>query len=183
MAAEDGGVFVKRAIIAALLIVPTAGCSMLDKPEIKACERKLVAGLKSPSSYKRVEASTWDDAISLEDLGARYFGPDLLLHERQLFDDLKAKSVAIRHASIQYDADNSYGAAIRDTFYCNFIVADGALYAPGAAFDAKWSEHMDGVVAGKPTVTVKNEYYAEPQAALDPDYDPFASLGIELPPY
>ncbi len=127
----------KRVILLALLCCSGAACSSLDKPEIRACERKLIAGLKSPSSYKRIDTSVWDDDIAFRDLAGRYFGTELEPQQEQLLDEVKDKKLAVRHTSIEYDADNSYGAAIRDSFYCNFVVVDGELYAPSAAYDPK----------------------------------------------
>ena len=173
----------RRAIVLAFLVLPVTACSSFDRTEIASCEQKLIRGLKSPSSYQRIETNIWDDEISLENLAGRNFGPDLLPHEKQLLDEIKARPIAIRHASIQYDADNSFGAAIRDAFYCNFIVIDGKLYSPSAAYDAKWSQHIDDIVADKASETVKNESYMVPQDPLAPDYDPFPGSGLELPPY
>jgi hypothetical protein len=173
----------KRIILLALLCIPNAACSSFDRTEIQACERKLTAGLKSPSSYDRVKTSVWDDDISFENLAGRYFGPDLEPQEKQLLDEIKGKKLTVRHASIEYDADNSYGAAIRDTFYCNFIAVDGKLYAPSAAYETKWEQQINSLIGKAEAVTVKNADYAPPQDPLAPDYDPFPGSGMELPPY
>jgi|GEM_PF-1265363 len=173
----------KRAILAALSVALLSSCSALDRAEIRSCEQKLVGGLKSPSSYERVKTNVWDEDISFENLAGRYFGLNLLPYEKQLLDEVKGRAIKVRRTSIEYDADNSYGAAIRDSFYCNFIVVDGELYSPSAAYDAKWSQHIDEIVGTGPTTILTNEYYAEPQDALAPDYDPFPGSGIQLPPY
>lgn len=173
----------KRVILLAFLCVSSTACSSFDRTEIKSCERKLIAGLKSPSSYKRIETSVWDDDISFQNLAGRYFGPDLESQQKQLLDEIRDKQLAVRHASIEYDADNSYGAAIRDSFYCNFIVVDGELYAPSAAYEAKWRQSIDSLVGKANAVKVKNKDYAPPQDPLAPDYDPFPGSGLELPPY
>jgi hypothetical protein len=173
----------KRVILLALLCIPSAACSSFDKTEVQACERKLIAGLKSPSSYNRVKTNVWDDDISFENLAGRYFCPVLEPQEKQLLDEIEGKKVTVRHASIEYDADNSYGAAIRDTFYCNFVAADGTLYAPSAAYEAKWRQQIDSLIGKGDVVTVENGEYTAPQDPLASDYDPFASVGFESPPY
>ena len=66
---------------------------------------------------------------------------------------------------------------------CNFVAVDGELYSPSAAYETKWSQHIDDIVANKTSQTVKNGNYKEPLDVTDPDYDPFPSSGIELPPY
>lgn len=173
----------KRVILVALLSVSSPACSSFDRTEIQACERKLIAGLKSPSSYERITTNVWDDDISFENLAGRYFGPDLEPQQKQLLDEIKGKKLAVRHASIEYDADNSYGAAIRDSFYCNFIAVDGELYTPSPAYDTKWKQSIDSLIGNAEAVTVKNADYAAPQDPLATDYDPFPSSGMELPPY
>lgn len=163
--------------------MPSVACSGFESTETKSCEQKLIRGLKSPSSYKRVQTDTWDKEISPAKLAGSYFGPDFLSYEKQLLDELKGHRVAIRHVSIKYDADNIFGASLRDSYYCNFVAVDGELYSLSAAYETKWSQHIDDIVANKTSQTVKNGNYKEPLDVTDPDYDPFPSSGIELPPY
>lgn len=65
--------------------------------------------LKSPASYKRVDAQTHPETISkakFEELSpVPYFGA-------------ARDAIAIEWIDITYDAQNSFGAPLRDTFTC-----------------------------------------------------------------
>lgn len=79
-----------RLIFLAFSLVALSGC---DKPEIKQCEEYIIAKLRSPSTYKRVEAS-----------GLRSPGEK---PERYM-------------VQIKYDAANAYGTPIREVQFCAF---------------------------------------------------------------
>jgi hypothetical protein len=172
----------KRNIVLVMLM-PIVACSSFDSPEVTSCEEKLIGTLKSPSSYKRIESSVWDSETTIANLAGLYFGEDVPLHVDQLLSELNGHEVAVRHVGIKYDADNSFGASLRDSYYCNFVAVDGKLYSRTQEYDRKWSQHIDDLVDEKPMRTVKNTHYREPPDFTDPDYDPFPSSGIELPPY
>ncbi len=112
-------------LIASIASVPLTSCSTFDREEIQDCEDALVRSLKSPSSYKAIKKGS----VLISDNRKRY-----------------------QSVSIEYDADNSYGAAIRDTHICVYPVdgkrvrvdigagdisealAGRGLFAPGARF-------------------------------------------------
>lgn len=81
-----------------LIVLGSAGlssCGVLDAPGVKACEDYLLARLKTPSTYKRIKAGS----VLLEDAKYRYQSVD-----------------------IEYDAENSYGALMRETQSCYYPV-------------------------------------------------------------
>ena len=69
-----------------------------DGPEIKVCEDYILAKLRSPSTYKRIEV----DGINVP-----YENPDRY------------------HLSITYDAANAYGTPVRETQSCVFGLKGG----------------------------------------------------------
>lgn len=72
------------------------GC---DSPQIKDCEAQLLDKLKAPSSYQRIKA----EGIALTTAAPPYY-----------------------LVTIEYDAQNSYGAALRDTERCSYRMTDRA---------------------------------------------------------
>jgi hypothetical protein len=86
------------------------------------CEEMILRRLKSPSSYKLVKSSyskekaSLDDVIQFEKKFPNPIGPTLV--QKQIF----ARSGAYRHrVFIEYDADNSFGASVRDLALCEDV--------------------------------------------------------------
>lgn len=95
-----------------------AGCDTFIPPEVKDCEASLLRGLKSPSSYKRIKWDTSKITKEIQDEIAKEAGVGLLPG-----NDFPPPYVQV---SIDYDADNSYGASLRDSYFCRYAVdADG----------------------------------------------------------
>lgn len=88
-----------KEILAALALSAVA-CQALEPEEIKQCEAYLQAKLKSPASYKRVEASSFS---APKEGGS---GNEWIV-------------------IIKYDAANSYNAMIRDTQICYYPIRNG----------------------------------------------------------
>lgn len=84
------------------LILPSAlalaGCGAFDPPEVTDCERHIISKLRSPSTYKRIDAS----GIGIP------------------FDKPLKYSV-----TIEYDAANAYGTPVRERQLCVFAVKNG----------------------------------------------------------
>lgn len=101
-------------LLTALLV---AGCDTFIPPEVKDCEASLLRDLKSPSSYKRIN---WNSAEISKEIHDK-----VRKEVEDIIPDDGVKPPYIQ-ASIEYDADNSYGASIRDTRFCRYAVdADG----------------------------------------------------------
>jgi hypothetical protein len=103
------------------------GCGFLDQwqhPEVAACEHFIKESLASPSSYKRIEFLTADEAISVED----YASGEGWEPNSAFYDLAKERAVdpAIRSVSIEYDAQNGFGALIRQYEHCEFLMSDSA---------------------------------------------------------
>jgi hypothetical protein len=78
-----------------IALLSVTGC---DRPEFDDCEKRVMADLTSPSSYRRVSADTVRDT---------------------------SKKPPIDMVSIDYDAQNAYGATVRDRVICQYFVKDG----------------------------------------------------------
>lgn len=89
--------FCKFATAAAALI-SIAGCSILDDPAIQDCERRLIAKLKAPSTYKRVNSR---------------------------ITDMPGENPPQVWAVIDYDAANVYNTPLRDTEICRYLKKNG----------------------------------------------------------
>ena len=106
-----------------LAFLGLAACS--SHPETSACEEYLKGGLKSPSSYKQVKISSFDSRIPFDAWRniTRATGSKLDNDPRIVKVDRKYQADGgIRTVLIEYDADNSFGASIRGTEVCKFLM-------------------------------------------------------------
>lgn len=122
------------------------------------CEDTFGKRIKSPASYKRVEVigpqrrqADLNDYLSRETPEIRLFRDDQL----QRSSALKELDAAYRKRfrtgdfevisfSVIYDADNSYGAAIRGAFTCTQIVETAAALDPDSIYQPK-VDNLDAV--------------------------------------
>ena len=98
-----------------LMALAASGCSQFAPEEKRICEDSLLRSLKSPSSYNRVN---WNSVLitkEVEEAANKEMGDLAPPPEGRP----KAPYVQVM---IEYDADNSYGASIRDTYFCRFEV-------------------------------------------------------------
>lgn len=102
--------------IAPMMALMLAGCG---KPEVEGCEKFLKEGLKSPSSYKRVSVDAFDRPLSLSNF-QNETGQRVSQFDRPLL--MNNSNAKMRQVIIAYDADNSFGTAIRGTQVCAFKV-------------------------------------------------------------
>jgi hypothetical protein len=96
----------KAAIIAVLAVSTTAalsGCDALEDKSIKACESFIKARLRSPSTYKRIDATAYGVVI-------------------------KSEGKNLKTVTVDYDAANAYGTPIRGDQMCSFEVDKGGNY-------------------------------------------------------
>ena len=125
-----------RPIRALLMLLATgwamllAGCDALQDPAVKDCEASIVAGLRAPSTYKRITASS----SAMTDLAPQ-----------QLW------------VSVEYDAANAYGTPIRDRRTCKYrwkqgegadlaqrLPDDAPIRYADAKRQAEWEKEMSG---------------------------------------
>lgn len=97
----------------ALMALVLAGC---EGREIAACEDYVKDGLRSPSTYRRVSVASRDEAATaarIVELGGRQVRG--------------GQSLALRMVTIEYDAQNAFGAPIRNAAQCGFVLGDGEV--------------------------------------------------------
>lgn len=106
---------------APLLALTLAGC---EKAEIGACETFVKEGLRSPGSYRRAAADLASHDMSLADF-RKVTGdkPGGALEELAA----QSKRRGIRTVTLHYDAQNAFGATVRETSQCLFRTEDGEL--------------------------------------------------------
>jgi hypothetical protein len=96
-----------------------------DSEAVKACRADLESSLKSPSSLKIVETIYNKEEYFVQRARKEYILPRLL-GEMRLTSN-KTQMVPIHKVSFKYDADNSFGAALRDTHWCQFVAGEYGL--------------------------------------------------------
>ncbi len=96
-----------------------------DSEAVKTCRADLESSLKSPSSLKIIDTHTWTDETEVSAARTEYILPKLLREEK--LTDNKTRVVPIQNVMITYDADNSYGAALRDKHHCALIAGEFGL--------------------------------------------------------
>lgn len=104
------------AVLAISLMLP--GCEKIRQwrdPAINACREQLIEKLKSPSSYKEIEVTTDSSPISK----IEYMRLTSSLHPRE--SSIDRKNPAIYSVVITYDAENSFGTALRSKEMCQFV--------------------------------------------------------------
>jgi hypothetical protein len=94
-----------------------SGCEKMQESKLLAvCESVLKDRLKSPSSYKRVE--TVQSRAPMRRVDFMEQNPDATELDFKLFDE---KPYTVWKVIIKYDADNSFGASIRDVAVCEYV--------------------------------------------------------------
>jgi hypothetical protein len=108
-------------IMCAAIVV--SGCT--DSEAVKTCRTDLESSLKSPSSLKIIDTFTYTDETEVSAARTEYILPKLLREEK--LTDNKTRVVPIQKVMITYDADNSYGAALRDKHHCALVAGEFGL--------------------------------------------------------
>lgn len=94
----------------------------VDGEAVKTCRADLESSLKSPSSLKIIDTYTYTEETEVSAARTEYILPKLLREEK--LTDNKTRVVPIQKVMITYDADNSYGAALRDKHHCALIAGE-----------------------------------------------------------
>lgn len=84
----------------AAAVLSLGSCDRFTAPEILDCEAQVMTAIQTPGTYKRVSA------------------------HRVLIDQKKSPEV---WASVTYDAQNEYGALVRDTKICKYPAKGGQV--------------------------------------------------------
>jgi hypothetical protein len=96
-----------------------------DSEAVKACRTNLESSLTSPSSLKIIKTVTLTTDVGVVEARTKYILPQLLRGEK--LTDNKTRSVPIYEVSFTYDADNSYGAALRNKHHCALVATELGL--------------------------------------------------------
>ena len=96
-----------------------------DSEAVKTCRADLESSLKSPSSLKIIDTYAYTTETEVSAARTEYILPKLLREEK--LTDNKKRVVPIQKVMITYDADNSYGAALRDKHHCALIADEFGL--------------------------------------------------------
>jgi hypothetical protein len=105
-------------IMCAAMVV--SGCA--DSEAVKTCRADLESSLKSPSSLQIVDNVSVTTDVEVTKARTQYILPKLLSEEK--LADNKTRVVPIYQVSFTYDADNSYGAALRDYHNCTMVAGE-----------------------------------------------------------
>lgn len=103
-----------------LFLLPASLCAC-DKREVKACEAFVKEGLKSPSSYQRVNVRLADQAMTDEEWKQRQADVPFLRSTPKPTDQ------GYRTVLVEYDAQNGYGTAMREVQACRFPTKEGEV--------------------------------------------------------
>lgn len=100
-----------------------AGC---DKADVKACEDYILDGLRSPSTYERIEVTRSESPVAPADYDRIIGVLDGSIGAAVKKADL-SEGVAVRSLYVSYDAQNAFGAPVRNIEECKFKVVGGKL--------------------------------------------------------
>ena len=105
-----------RIALIAALAVSLGGCAKSEY--VDACKSQLETKLKSPSSLKIVQATYERRVMPEKEARERYDLPEKV-DEVEVRDG--QRNLAVHDVILEYDADNSYGAALRSAESCKFV--------------------------------------------------------------
>lgn len=103
----------RLAIVGMLLL---AGCAA-EPPEIAECEADAQRDLRSPSTYKRIEAKRFTNPPEPGKINAA--------RERFGLEGHKDADIGLIDVFIEYDAANAYGTPIRSMEHCQWLTIAG----------------------------------------------------------
>lgn len=109
-----------RLFLTAIAFAPIAlaGCSPSQAAWADDCESAFKSRLRSPATYQRVDLDIHSESVALDEYIQGQ--PELTKTE---IDALKLDQTAINKWTvlITYDAENAFGALVRDKFYCDAV--------------------------------------------------------------
>lgn len=100
-------------VVGALLL---AGCGG-PAPEIAECEADAQRDLRSPSTYKLIEAKRFTNPPEQGEINAA--------RERFGLEGIKDAAIGVMDIFIEYDAANVYGTPIRSMEHCQWLTLNG----------------------------------------------------------
>jgi hypothetical protein len=114
--------FLCRAVVlSALLAGTTGGCLDGESAFVRACELALVERLKSPSTYRRVEATVAREPLGLDDYFAgRDDGPAV----RKFAEQQGLKPIRVL-ALVEFEVENALGVSVLSLATCSLDTRDG----------------------------------------------------------
>jgi hypothetical protein len=94
-----------------------------DSAFLKACEEVIKDTLRSPSTYRRIQATETSEKISVDEYfnGEGRYVSDADRALQKQFHDHAVRSKAL----FEYDAANLYGTPLRLTSTCTYVSFDG----------------------------------------------------------
>lgn len=115
-----------------------------DSPMLKACEEVFIKTLRSPSTYSRVSVGEFRQPITVDEWRSKTLARREINNRIVEQEAVRMKAEGVTPAwlviHVAYDAQNGFGATIRDTFDCRVLSQDGV--------QAKTGRH-DVIVNGK----------------------------------
>jgi hypothetical protein len=114
-----------------VLLVGTAfvlsACNPFESKPERICELRIKERLKSPSSYKLISSKQYAEPVSVDEYiaYAEQNGGKLPADAKK---SLKAHTYQpkVYHVFMSYDAQNSFGATIRNLSLCEYVAMDGS---------------------------------------------------------
>ena len=103
----------RLAIVGMLMLGAGAG----EPPEIAECEADAQRDLRSPSTYKRIEANRFVNPPESGEINAA--------RQRFGLDGIEDAAIGLINVYIEYDAANAYGTPIRSMEHCQWLTVAG----------------------------------------------------------
>lgn len=125
-----------RSVSLLLAMLPIASCDLVAEwtdPAIGGCKKFITERLKSPSSFRVISVHTENEPISL----AEWAKMNAILGPLGTNRMTRLKNTpGLHRIIIEYDADNSFGVALRSRQVCDFSVLDIEEIPSKASVDA-----------------------------------------------
>lgn len=103
-----------KLLVSTVLLAPLSACS---NEHVDSCTQNLERTLKSPSSLKIIDKFVYAEAVPDTEARTKYVVPKKLWVEK----GGKPGQVLVWTVHLEYDAANSFGAALRDNVFCHFV--------------------------------------------------------------
>lgn len=112
-----------------LSAIALAGCNPFEPKLYSVCEEVLKERLRSPSGYKRVEISAYENKMTIADWlsEANRDTPSSAGTNKIIAEGMERRGeTPVRHKLyISYDAPNAYGTLVRGLSECTYVSSDG----------------------------------------------------------
>lgn len=121
-----------RTVCLGLAMLPIASCDLVAEwtdPAISGCKEFITERLKSPSSFRVISVHTEKEPISVAEWARLHAGMGGYVMR-------SSTKPGLHRVVIEYDADNSFGVALRSEQVCDFPVSDIADTPSRTSVDA-----------------------------------------------